>query len=220
MSDAKNHNQPHLEAHLTSDGSTSPSESALRHQKRDLRRHMTERRAEAVSQSPKASEAIRERFLSVIDLSGKKIIAVTHAHGSEIDPGPLSEALRKQGYSLCLPVTTGKSLPLVFHAYAPGDPLITGALSIQEPLDRAFVVQPDILLVPLLAFDRQGHRLGYGGGYYDRTLLELRHKKTILAVGLAFAMQEVAHVPVTSRDARLDWIITEKEAIRITDRSA
>ena len=112
-----------------------------------------------------------------------------------------------------LPVVAGRGQPLIMRAFAFGDPLVAGVWGIRVPRDDARRVDPDILLVPLLAFDRRGHRLGYGAGYYDLTLTALRAKKPIVAVGIGFAAQEVDEVPTTPRDARLDLMLTEKEAI-------
>ena len=94
-----------------------------------------------------------------------------------------------------------------------GDALSSGQWGIREPKADAPEVAPDILLVPLLAFDRSGHRIGYGAGYYDMTIAKLRAMKPVVAVGIAFAAQEIASVPVTPRDARLDLVLTEREII-------
>jgi 5-formyltetrahydrofolate cyclo-ligase len=101
----------------------------------------------------------------------------------------------------------------VFRTWALGEPLGKGVWGIREPRPEAAEVMPDILLVPLAAFDRTGHRIGYGAGYYDLTLSALRARKPILAVGLAYAAQEIAAVPATARDARLDLVLTEREVI-------
>ncbi len=99
------------------------------------------------------------------------------------------------------------------RAYAFGDELASGQWGIREPKPEAREVAPDILLVPLLAFDRTGHRIGYGAGYYDMTIAALRKIKPVIAVGIAFAAQEIDAVPVTPRDARLDLVLTERETI-------
>ena len=91
----------------------------------------------------------------------------------------------------------------------------SGPFGIAEPKQSAEVLRPDVLLVPLLAFDRVGYRLGYGGGFYDRTLRELRALKPVLAIGVAFAAQETPETPRGSMDEKLDWVITEREAIEI-----
>jgi 5-formyltetrahydrofolate cyclo-ligase len=99
------------------------------------------------------------------------------------------------------------------RTYAFGQPLAAGVWGIREPMPDAPEVLPDIVLVPLLAFARSGHRIGYGAGYYDMTITALRAGKTVLAVGVAFAAQEIASVPTTPRDARLDLVLTEREVI-------
>jgi 5-formyltetrahydrofolate cyclo-ligase len=112
-----------------------------------------------------------------------------------------------------LPVVVGRGHPLLFRAWSFGAPLGAGVWGIREPLPEAPEVAPDVLIVPLAAFDRTGHRIGYGAGYYDLTLHRLREAKLIIAIGLAFAAQEIPSVPATPRDARLDLVLTEREVI-------
>lgn len=133
---------------------------------------------------------------------------------NEVDLGPVLERLVAAGFDCALPVVQGRSKPLVFRRWRPGDALAEAPFGLREPLDTATEVSPRILLVPLLAFDRMGRRLGYGGGYYDRTLSGLRSGGAATAVGIAFAAQELAEVPAGPGDERLDWIVTEREAIR------
>jgi 5-formyltetrahydrofolate cyclo-ligase len=132
---------------------------------------------------------------------------------SEINPIPLMRGLAAAGAKLALPVVAGRGKPLIMRAYAIGDTLASGQWGIREPRPDAPEVFPDILLVPMLAFDRSGHRIGYGAGYYDMTITALRARKAITAVGIAFAVQEIAAVPTTPRDARLDLVLTEREVI-------
>jgi 5-formyltetrahydrofolate cyclo-ligase len=132
---------------------------------------------------------------------------------SEFDPRPLMRKLADAGARLALPVVIARGLPLVMRAYAFGEALVRGVWDIRVPPPEAGEVEPDIVLAPLLAFDRSGNRLGYGAGYYDMTIAALRAKKPVVAVGLAFAAQEVDAVPTTSRDVRLDFVLTEKEVI-------
>jgi 5-formyltetrahydrofolate cyclo-ligase len=110
-------------------------------------------------------------------------------------------------------VIAGRGAPLVMRPWKLDEPLDRGQWGIREPKADAAEVEPDILLVPLLAFDRAGHRIGYGAGYYDLTIAALRERKPIIAIGLAFAAQEVPAVPATPRDARLDLVLTEREVI-------
>jgi 5-formyltetrahydrofolate cyclo-ligase len=128
---------------------------------------------------------------------------------SELDPRPLMQRLAVDGATLALPVVTGRGVPLMFRKWVPGDPLVTATLGMLEPTDAAEPLVPDVLLVPLAAFDRIGHRIGYGAGFYDRTLAALRSHKVITAIGLAFAVQETEKVDTDEHDARLDLILTE-----------
>jgi 5-formyltetrahydrofolate cyclo-ligase len=99
------------------------------------------------------------------------------------------------------------------RAWKFGDPFKAGQWGIREPVPEAREVAPDILIVPLACFDRDGHRIGYGAGYYDMTISALRAKKKVVAIGVAFAVQEIPKVPATERDARLDLVLTEREVI-------
>jgi 5-formyltetrahydrofolate cyclo-ligase len=181
----------------------------LRSEKRALRRTMELRREQAHAKNREAAFALRDNFLKNISLSPRCVIASYSACGSEMDPAPLVEALRMQGHAIALPVVMGKTIPLVFRIYERGDPLVPGVMDIPEPIASACLIEPAVLLVPLLAFDQRKYRLGNGGGYYDRTLTELRSRKDILAIGIGYAAQEVPEVPAGPRDARLDKIITE-----------
>lgn len=131
----------------------------------------------------------------------------------EIDPRPLLRALAERGARTAMPTIAARDAPLIFRAWRDGDPLRRGALGIQEPLGEAEILVPDIVLVPLAAFDRTGQRIGYGAGHYDRALSKLRLEKRIVAVGLAFAVQEIAHVPAEPHDVALDHVLTENEII-------
>jgi len=132
----------------------------------------------------------------------------------EIDPLPLMLAQRAAGAVLALPVMQGKGKPLVFRAWVPGDAMSETAWGIREPLATAAVVEPDIVLVPLLAFDVTGFRLGYGGGFYDRTLDRLRSLKPVTAVGVAYDELRVDAVPHLDYDQPLDWVLTPSGPVR------
>jgi 5-formyltetrahydrofolate cyclo-ligase len=137
-----------------------------------------------------------------------RVVSAYYPMAGEIWPLRLMAALKAKGHALALPVMQGKADPLLFRAWAPGDELIPGVWGIRQPAPSQPVVLPDILLVPLLAFDARGYRLGYGGGYFDRTLHDLRQRKPILAVGLGLDELEVDAVPHLDYDERLDWILT------------
>jgi 5-formyltetrahydrofolate cyclo-ligase len=132
---------------------------------------------------------------------------------SEVNPLPLLQMLAEAGARLALPAIAGRGKPLIMRAWEFGAPLDRGQWGIREPKPEAPEVEPDILLVPLLAFDREGFRLGYGAGYYDMTIHRLRALKPVTAVGIAFAAQEVPKIPTTPRDERLDLVLTEREVI-------
>lgn len=145
------------------------------------------------------------------------VIAGYWPHGAELDCLPLLEQLHGAGRALVLPVIHEPDQPLVFRSWSPGQPLAPGRLRIPEPLPDAGERRPDILLVPLVAFDRNGQRIGMGGGFYDRTLAALRTadaSRAVVAIGVAYAVQEQPAVPVEPHDQPLDWILTEHEAIR------
>jgi 5-formyltetrahydrofolate cyclo-ligase len=132
---------------------------------------------------------------------------------SEISPLPLLRRCAEAGATLALPVVIGRGQPLVMRAWSFGAPLRSGVWGIREPMMEAQEILPDILLVPLLAFDRAGHRIGYGAGYYDMTISRLRALKSITAIGIAFAAQEIAEVPISPHDAALDFVLTENATI-------
>jgi 5-formyltetrahydrofolate cyclo-ligase len=175
---------------------------------------------DAVSSADKVRAADRIAELGVplvVELRGAADDCVVSGFASmpdELHVWPLLRRLHGAGVPLALPVVQAKGQPLVFRAWAPGDPMDKGVWDIPEPKSDKPVLEPDILLVPLLAFDRRGGRLGYGGGFYDRTLAGLRARKRITAVGLAYDEQEVDAVPHLDYDERLDWVLTPSGPIR------
>lgn len=150
--------------------------------------------------------------------AGPPILSAYASVGSEVDTGPLLKRLHEADMALALPVTIGRGKPLLFRRWQPGDDMARGFMNINEPLPSAPVVAPDILLVPLLAFDSDGYRLGYGGGHYDRTLVKLRAKKPIVAIGLAYDQQKIDAVPHDCYDQKLDWIVTPSGARSFGDQ--
>jgi 5-formyltetrahydrofolate cyclo-ligase len=181
--------------------------------KEELRRQAIIRRdAVPADVRQAAAKAIAERQFPFAIVPGV-IVSGFMPLKSEINPLPLMEKLAGQGARLALPVVAGRGEPLVMRQWAWGEPLASGVWGIREPKPDAPEVEPDILLVPLLAFDRAGHRIGYGAGYYDMTIAGFRAKKLVTAVGIAFAAQEIPVVPATPRDARLDLVLTEREVI-------
>ncbi len=141
------------------------------------------------------------------------IVSVYHPIRDEVDTVPLFDALLREGFVTALPVTVARREPLRFYIWRPGDPVAPGRWTIPEPLPTAPEVDPDVLFVPLAAFDRRGFRLGYGAGFYDASLNRLRARKPVLAVGVAYAVQEVEAVPCEAHDEPLDAVITERDII-------
>jgi 5-formyltetrahydrofolate cyclo-ligase len=159
-----------------------------------------------------AAQAIAERAFPIA-MAADAIVAGFMPLKSEINPIPLMRRLADAGAQLALPAIAGRGQPLTMRAYSFGQPLASGVWGIREPEPDAREVFPDIVIAPLLAFDRNGHRVGYGAGYYDMTIMGLRARKPVVAVGIAFAAQEIARVPTTARDAPLDLVLTEHEII-------
>ncbi|MDE0814786.1 MAG: 5-formyltetrahydrofolate cyclo-ligase [Alphaproteobacteria bacterium] len=135
--------------------------------------------------------------------------------GSEADIMPTLAKYDSLGCALTLPIVVGRNTALVFRRWRDGDDMDKGPFGVAEPKSTAEELRPDVLLVPLLAFDRAGYRLGYGGGYYDRTLRGLRALKPIVAIGVGFAAQEMPKTPRGLDDEPVDWIVTENEAFKI-----
>ena len=156
-----------------------------------------------------AARAVAARGLPV-PLAAGAIVAAYHPVGCELDVLALVDKLLQGGARTALPVVVAPRTALEFRAWTPGDELEPGIRNIPVPRLDARVVEPDILLVPLLAFDRNGNRLGYGAGFYDRTLERLRARRAVVAIGVAFACQEFDHVPNGPEDQRLDWVMTER----------
>jgi 5-formyltetrahydrofolate cyclo-ligase len=158
------------------------------------------------------AKALAGRPLPVMVTAGTVVSGYSPMR-SELNPLPLMRAFANAGARLALPVVAGRGKPLIMRAWAFGAPLVSGVWGIREPAADAPEVDPDILIVPLAAFDRAGHRIGYGAGYYDRTLSRLRGLKPVTAIGIAFAAQEIPRVPASERDERLDLVLTEIETI-------
>jgi 5-formyltetrahydrofolate cyclo-ligase len=192
---------------------TGLNESGAATSKKELRREALARRdALPADARAAAADTIAARKFPLAIKPGA-VVSGYSPMKSEISPLPLMRKLASLGAKLALPVVAGRGQPLIIRAWDFGKPLARGVWGIREPTPDAPEVQPDIVLVPLLAFDRRGHRIGYGAGYYDLTINALRAKKSVVAVGVAFAVQEVPEIPATPRDARLDLVLTEREAI-------
>jgi 5-formyltetrahydrofolate cyclo-ligase len=176
--------------------------------KSDLRRRMRARRRDLAALYPSAAEAAAKR-LPIDGLPPIAVAAGYHAVGAEMNPWPALRRLGRLGARVALPVALAVDAPLVFRAWRADQPLTVDAAGVPSPGEDAETLAPQLVIVPLLAFDRQGYRLGQGGGYYDRTLGALRRTGPLLAIGLAYAGQEIDQVPREPHDEPLDAILTE-----------
>jgi 5-formyltetrahydrofolate cyclo-ligase len=189
---------------------TTPGREPIAATKRALRQEALAARAAAhQAGSAAAARAVAEHLLAV-SLPVDGAIGGYWPIRDELDPRPALRALGVSGRGLALPAVVERAAPLVFRPWRPDEPLATDALGLPAPPAAAGTVLPRVVLVPVVAFDRRGHRLGYGAGYYDRTLPVLRAAGPVLALGLAYAAQEVAAVPANALDAPLDGVVTEK----------
>jgi 5-formyltetrahydrofolate cyclo-ligase len=178
-------------------------------------------RARALEERRKLSADAAAAFAARLAVEGLALVMrlrpdVVSAYfplASEPSTLPLLQSLAAAGVKTALPVTGKLGTPLIFRLWRPGEPTVKGKMAIKEPLASAQEAAPDLLFVPLAAFDRSGHRLGYGAGFYDRTLAQLRAKKAVCAVGVAFASQEFPELPHEAHDERLDYVLTERELI-------
>lgn len=178
-----------------------------------LRQQLRAQRSAAAQVQPAAAEALAQQFKKII-LPANAICAGYVAIRDEIDPAPIMDYVADLCMELALPVVVDENLPLEFRSYEFGDLLPDdNAFKIPEPTADKPVVMPNIILVPLLGFDRTGHRMGSGKGLYDRTLENLRKRKAIIAIGLAFAEQEVDQIMAENHDQRLNIIVTPREVI-------
>jgi 5-formyltetrahydrofolate cyclo-ligase len=203
--------------HRIRDKSVASSAPTIASTKSTLRAEALARRdALAAEMRAQAAEQIAARAFPLAVKPGT-IVSGFMPMKSEINPLPLMRKLAQAGAQLALPAIAGRGQPLIMRAYTFGDELARGQWGIREPKPEAPEVAPDILLVPLACFDRAGHRIGYGAGYYDMTIRALRAKKPVTAVGLAFATQEISQVPAVPHDERLDFVLTERETIDFRD---
>ena len=189
---------------------------SLAEKKRALRANAAAvRRAAFDAAGEGAGEGLKDRFLATIPLPEKAVVAGYWPIGEEMEVRPLMRRLHELGYVCALPAVVRRNRPLVFREWRPGVALVPGAYDVPVPPADAPALRPDVVVVPLLAYDREGRRLGRGAGYYDRTLKTLRAQAQVIAVGAAYAAQQVDAVPHDGFDERLDWVVTEKGAIRI-----
>jgi 5-formyltetrahydrofolate cyclo-ligase len=195
------------------------SESAppdLAEAKKTLRKQAKQQRATAAAAAPEAGTRLCEHLLATVTFPKDAAVSAYWPMGDEIDPLPTLRCLHREGHPIGLPVMPGAAQPLQFRAWYPDLDLVDGGFGTRIPPESAPPIVPQILLVPMLAFDRRGYRLGYGGGFYDRTLEKLRAQNPLTrAVGIVYAAQEVPEVPIDRYDQRLDMIVSEQGPIAL-----
>lgn len=186
-----------------------PDLTALTQQKADARKLAFERRKTA--HSIQSSQLACERLLRFLRPSAGKVVSAYMPIRTEIDVMPAMLRLAEET-TLCVPVIRGAGMALDFHKWTPGCDMVDGPFGARVPAD-AVPMRPEIVILPLVAFDRRGYRLGYGGGFYDRSLESLKKSGPILSVGFAYSAQETDTVPIEPTDQRLDAMVTERETI-------
>ena len=164
--------------------------------------------------SGRAPLALAAHAFPVAPTVSQKIISGFFPYQSEIDTRLLLGKLAGDGWTTCLPIVIANGEPLLFRRWLPGEPTVPGVWGIPRPPETSPELEPDVLIIPLLAFNRKGFRLGYGGGFYDRTLEKLRTLKKIIAIGVAYAAQELDDVPHGGHDQPSNYIMTEREVIK------
>ena len=180
------------------------------HSKSELRTAAREKRLSLVRKDYAGEIARHAESLKIAKAS---VVGGYHALPDEADPRLLLERLVELGCHIAYPRVVGRGLPLEFHRVPDGEVLAPGAFGIHEPLDIWPRAIPGVLLVPLLAFDSKGHRLGFGGGFYDRTIALLN----VPAIGIAYAGQQTESLPAEEHDAKLNAVLTEKGLTRFRE---
>lgn len=184
-------------------------------EKKRLRKEALERRADAkATTGPLAGDLLAAQFTGALPLATGTVVAGYWPMRDEINPVPLLKRLHQNGIRVVLPTVAEKGEPLRFRNWEPDQDLESGPYGTLHPPASVGEARPDAVLVPLLAFDDDGYRLGYGGGYYDRTLSALRAGGTVLAVGIGYESQRTPPLPRSETDERLDWMVTENSVRR------
>jgi 5-formyltetrahydrofolate cyclo-ligase len=195
---------------------TAPPASLLQDKSRLRTEAKRRRQALAVAQSPTlAGEKAAGNILAAFEFRPGSVVSAYWPMDSELDTRPLIRRLHEYGCCIGLPVITAKGEPLLFRRWVPGTRFVAGGFHTEVPSPDEPEVVPERLIVPLLAFDSAGFRLGYGGGFYDRTLARLRQSGPVAAIGFAYASQEVPMVPRAAYDQPLDWMATENFVRRV-----
>lgn len=180
-----------------------------------LRKELYRKRKAAHENAATKDPAANERLLALIGDPGDKVVAGYRPIRSEIDPTPAMTALCEAGVRIAVPVIEAKDSALLWRQWTPDCEMVEGAFGAEVPATPVKLF-PEILITPLVGWDRQGWRLGYGGGFYDRSLEQLRSHRPVQAIGFAYAEQELGEAPREKTDQRLDAIVTDKETVDIS----
>lgn len=181
--------------------------------KKEMRAQYLEIRKQLGETSVVLNDQLTKNLISFLPSTSKLVVAGYDPVKYEINPAKFMTYWHALGYPVGLPVVINKGYPLIFRLWHPDLQLQDHKLGGRIPPNDQPEIFPDIILVPLIAFDRLGNRLGYGGGYYDRTLYFLRRYRPVKAIGLAFSCQESLDIPVNKYDQKLDTIVTDREVI-------
>jgi 5-formyltetrahydrofolate cyclo-ligase len=187
--------------------------SDIVHQKKTMRAEARMRRAGLAKACPDFPARIA-CYADALPIPGHARVSAYVPLEGEADPNELAQVLAGKGCEICYPRVHQKAQPLWFHVPIPGEHFVRSAFGVLEPRPDWPVAIPDVLLVPMLAFDAEGYRLGYGGGFYDRTLAHIRAAKPVVAIGIAFSGLEVPSVPHDASDEKLDMLVTELDVRR------
>lgn len=185
-------------------------------EKAQMRQILSERRNEITPDS-RHGHNLKNVFLKHFSLTEELVLAGFWPMATELDLVPLLSELDRQGVTCGLPVVEATATPLIFRKWRTGDELDKGPYGTSHPSDRQDVIEPDMLLIPLLGFDLDGARLGYGGGYYDRTIEAMRSHSKVCCVGVGFDGQQVGCIPTGPYDQKMDWIVTPTRVIQCAD---
>jgi 5-formyltetrahydrofolate cyclo-ligase len=184
--------------------------------KKHLRAMAAVRRRQAFADAgPEAAILLADRFIRALPIDGSLVIGGYWPVDTEIDVRPLLRRLAGADHQVVLPVVSAPGRPLKFREWTPDTMMRLGAYGVHVPPDSATEREPDLVITPLLAYDVDGWRIGYGGGFYDRTLRRLRGLGDVIAVGVGFAAQQVSAVVHDGLDEQLDWIVTEENATKV-----
>ncbi|MCF6200162.1 MAG: 5-formyltetrahydrofolate cyclo-ligase [Hyphomicrobiaceae bacterium] len=191
------------------DNNEPPDNNELLEEKSQLRQQMKTQRGEIDAAGAKeAASAVIEQLKPFLASKKRWQIALYHPLHSELDALPLARFLSEQRVRLSLPVIMSRDEPMIFRPWQIDELLVSAVHKIKVPPNKGLSATPELIIVPLLAFDKNGYRLGYGGGYYDRTLAQIRGERRVIAMGLAYDFQEVNSIPVGPHDQHLDYLLT------------